>query len=60
MKISFVNSLAVKDDAISAQIYKEILWLKDAGHDVHLFAFMCDFDDVDFTRVQKPMVHFST
>lgn len=54
MKISIVNGICVKNDAISARIYDEVLWLKKAGHDVRLFCYACEFDEIDFIRVENP------
>jgi glycosyltransferase involved in cell wall biosynthesis len=51
MKIAYVNSICHRYDAISNAIRDEIGWLTAAGHDVRLFAYSCDFDDVPYTRV---------
>ena len=53
MKISYVNSLCVSHDAISAAVRNEIRWLRDAGHEVRLFAYACDDQTVPFTRVDS-------
>lgn len=51
MKIAYVNSICHRYDAISNAIRDEIGWLRADGHDVRLFAYSCDFDDVPYTRV---------
>jgi glycosyltransferase involved in cell wall biosynthesis len=54
VKISYVNSVCVQYDAISNAIRNEIGWLQGSGHDVHLFAYACDFDCIPFTKVDRP------
>lgn len=53
MKISFVNSICVKNDAISKNIYDQIKWLADLGHQVTLFCYRCDFDDIQYRIVSN-------
>ena len=52
MKIAYVNSICHRYDAISNAIRDEIGWLAGAGHDVRLFAYSCDFEDLPHTRVE--------
>ena len=50
MKISYVNSVCVRNDAISNAIQDEFGFLKQAGHDdIRLFAFQCDHLELPFT-----------
>lgn len=51
MKISYINSLCVRYDAISNSIRDEISWLVAAGHDVRFFAYACDYTEIIFTKV---------
>ena len=52
MKVSYVNGICVKNDAISAAIHQEILWLTSTKrHTVRLFAYVCEYKDVLFTKV---------
>lgn len=53
MKIAYVNSICHRYDAISNAIRDEIGWLIDVGHDVRLFTYSCDFEDVPHTRVER-------
>uniref|UniRef100_C5CMB2 Glycosyl transferase group 1 n=1 Tax=Variovorax paradoxus (strain S110) TaxID=543728 RepID=C5CMB2_VARPS len=54
MKISYVNSVCVRNDAISNAIQDEFGFLKQAGHeDIRLFAFQCDHLDLPFTPCQS-------
>ncbi|MDM0049024.1 glycosyltransferase family 4 protein [Variovorax sp. J22R115] len=49
MKISYVNSVCVRNDAISNAIKDELRILQQAGHgDVRLFAFECDHAELPF------------
>lgn len=48
MKIAYVNSICHRYDAISNAIRDEIGWLVEAGHEVRLFAYSCDFDDFPY------------
>jgi glycosyltransferase involved in cell wall biosynthesis len=50
MKISYVNSVCVRNDAISNAIRDEFAFLRQAGHeDIRLFAFSCDDQELPFT-----------
>lgn len=52
MKISYINGLCVKNDAISNSIRDEILWLMtEPGNEVRLFTYACDFKEIPFTVV---------
>lgn len=54
MKISYINSVCVRHDAISAALRIEIGWIRETKrHDVKLFAYACDFDDVHFCKVDN-------
>lgn len=53
MKIAYLNSICQKYDAISNAIREEISWLRAAGHEVRLFAYACEFDDVPVTIVNN-------
>ena len=53
MKIAYVNSICQKYDAISNAIREEIGWLRAAGHEVRLFAYACEFDDLPCTIVDN-------
>jgi glycosyltransferase involved in cell wall biosynthesis len=53
VKIAYLNSICQKYDAISNAIREEIGWLRAAGHEVRLFAYACEHDDVPFTRVDN-------
>lgn len=51
MKISYVNSICVRNDAISNAIRDEFAFLRNAGYDdIRLFAFNCDDDALPFTQ----------
>jgi glycosyltransferase involved in cell wall biosynthesis len=51
VKIAYLNSICHRYDAISNAIRDEIGWLTEAGHEVRLFAYSCDFEDMPYTRV---------
>lgn len=54
MKISYVNGICVKHDAISNSIRGEIESLtKLPSVDVRLFSYTCDFPEMPFRRVQS-------
>lgn len=53
MKIAYLNSICQRYDAISNAIREEIGWLRAAGHEVRLFAYACEFDDVPCTIVDN-------
>ena len=53
MRIAYLNSICQKYDAISNAISEEIGWLRAAGHEVRLFAYACEFDDVPATIVDN-------
>ncbi|MCW3499256.1 glycosyltransferase family 4 protein [Burkholderia cenocepacia] len=47
MKISYVNGICVKNDAISNSIRDEIRALRESGiDDIRLFAYVCEHDDL--------------
>jgi glycosyltransferase involved in cell wall biosynthesis len=52
MKISYVNGICVKHDAISNAVRAEIGALRERGYgDVRLYAMACDVPDMPFTQV---------
>lgn len=52
MKISYIHGVCVENDAISNSIRDEIQWLKgQGGHDVHLYTYACEFDDLSYSKV---------
>lgn len=52
MRISYVNGVCVKNDAISNSILNEIDWFKSSKiYDIRLFAYECDYHDLNFTKV---------
>jgi glycosyltransferase involved in cell wall biosynthesis len=54
MKISYVNGVCVRHDAISNAIRDELGFLKDAGYsDVHLYAHACDHSELPHTCVER-------
>jgi glycosyltransferase involved in cell wall biosynthesis len=53
MKIAYVNSICHRYDAISNAIHDEIDWLTQAGHEVRLFAYSCQFDNLPCTIVNN-------
>lgn len=50
MKISYINGICIKNDAISNSIRDELLWLQP-HYDVKFFAYSCDNPDLPFTSV---------
>ncbi len=55
LKISYINGVCKKNDAISNSIYNEINWLKEwPAIDVKLFSYECDFNDIPFVSVTEP------
>ncbi len=47
MKVSYVNGICVKNDAISNSIRDEIRALRESGiDDVRLYAYACEYDDI--------------
>jgi len=52
MKISYLNGICVKHDAISNSIVQEIALLKQAGHDVRLYVHGCDYAQLDGVSVE--------
>lgn len=50
MKISYINSICIKNDAISNSIRDELQWLQP-HHDVRFFTYSCDNPELPFTRV---------
>lgn len=53
MKISYVHGICVNNDAISNSIRDEISWLTEAGHDVRLYAYVCDHPQLPFKKVEN-------
>lgn len=53
MKIAYIAGVCVNHDAISNAIRNEIHWLLDAGHQVVLFAYVCDHADVPFIPAER-------
>lgn len=53
MKIAYINSVCKKHDAISNAIRDEITWLREAGHDVRLYAYACDHPELPFVHVER-------
>jgi len=53
MKIAYINGICKNYDAISNAVRNEICWSIDAGHEVYLFAYACDYIDVPFIKVEK-------
>ncbi|SEB00386.1 glycosyltransferase family 4 protein [Variovorax sp. YR216] len=54
MRISYINSVCVRHDAISNAIRDELGFLNDAGcRDVHLYAQACDYSELPHTRVDR-------
>lgn len=52
MKISYINGVCVRNDAISNSIRDEINWLMAEGcHDLRFFAYACDHGDLPFVQV---------
>lgn len=52
MRISYINGLCAKNDAISNAIRDEIAAIKDNQFaDVRLFGYSCDHDDIPFNKV---------
>jgi len=55
LKISYVNGVCVKHDAISNAVRDEILALRERGYsDVKLYTMQCDYPEIPFERVTKP------
>ena len=51
MKISYINSVCVRNDAISAAIRDEISYLQEDGQrDLRLFAYECQYPDMPFSQ----------
>jgi glycosyltransferase involved in cell wall biosynthesis len=54
MRISYVNGICVRHDAISNSVRNEIRVLSENGqHDVRLFAYACDFADIPYSLVES-------
>ena len=53
MKISFINSICVVNDAISKAIRDEVTWMASVpGNEVKLFTSVCDFNDLPVVQVK--------
>jgi glycosyltransferase involved in cell wall biosynthesis len=51
MKISYINSMCVRNDAISSAVRDEVAWLCAEGfHDVRLYSKACEFQDLPAVR----------
>lgn len=46
MRLAYVNSICQKYDAISDAILNEVKWLGEAGHNVRLFTYRCDHEEI--------------
>ncbi|AOI64901.1 glycosyltransferase family 4 protein [Burkholderia territorii] len=54
MKVSYVNGICVKNDAISNSIRDEVRALRKSGvDDVRLYAYACEYDDIPSTVVSE-------
>jgi glycogen(starch) synthase len=54
LKISYVNGVCVKNDAISNAVRDEILALRQRGYsDVKLYTMQCDYPEIPFDRVNS-------
>lgn len=53
MKISFINAIALKYDAISTSLREQVNWCIEAGHEVAFFAEACDFSALPFIAVKS-------
>lgn len=53
MKISFINAIALKHDAISRALRDQINWCIGAGHEVSFFAEACDFSELPFISARS-------
>lgn len=52
MKVSYINGICVKNDAISNSIRDEIVWLGNEGrNEVCLYTYACDYDELPFKIV---------
>jgi glycosyltransferase involved in cell wall biosynthesis len=52
VRISYINGICVKNDAISKSIQDEITWLSSEGtNDVRLYAYACDDEGLPFNKV---------
>ncbi|OYV45323.1 MAG: hypothetical protein B7X10_05930 [Burkholderiales bacterium 21-58-4] len=51
MKISYINGICYRNDAISNSIRDEISWLSK-DNDVRLYAYDCNFEDLPYTKVR--------
>lgn len=52
MRISYINAICVKNDAVSNSIRDEIIWLSSEGlHEIRLYAYSCEYEDLLFTQV---------
>ncbi|KWA36768.1 hypothetical protein WL27_18040 [Burkholderia multivorans] len=55
MKISYVNGICVRNDAISNDVRDEIRAFRAAGiNDIRLFSYRCDYDDLASKCVSEP------
>ena len=51
MKISYINSMCVRNDAISSAVRDEVTWLRNDGrHDVRVYSKACEFPDLPSIR----------
>lgn len=48
MKVAYIAGVCVAHDAISAAVRDEICWLRESGHEVILFAYACDYQELPF------------
>jgi glycosyltransferase involved in cell wall biosynthesis len=52
VRIAYLNGICQRHDAISNAIRDEMGWLREAGHEVRLYAHDCDDDSVPHTTVE--------
>lgn len=51
MNIAFINGISCLHDAISTSVREQILWCKEAGHEVLFFGYACDYAELPFVQV---------
>lgn len=53
MKLAYISGVCVAHDALSTAVRDEICWLREAGHEVVLFAYACDYPDLPFVPTER-------
>ncbi|CAM4277185.1 Glycosyl transferase family 1 domain-containing protein [Bordetella tumbae] len=53
MRVAYLAGVCVAHDAISNAIHSEVRWLKEAGHEVRLFTYRCDYGDIPHKQVSS-------